>query len=117
MSTHRQARYSLTCPNCRAEVSLSARRLLVRLDEGTAATGEVLFTCLACDATAAVTLEAAAIAVLVTGGVTHLTLSPPPVEPLERVADGPPLTVDDLLDLHGALACDTWFQQLAAEDC
>ena len=42
------SRYTLTCPECHAEVSLSARRLLVRVDEGTATSGEALFTCLSC---------------------------------------------------------------------
>ncbi len=116
-SQNRRARYTLTCPECQAEVSLSARRLLVRLDEGMATHGEVLFTCLSCDSTVSVALDASGLAALVTGGVTHLSLSTPVVEPLERVPDGPPLTIDDLLDLHGELARDTWFQQLVADDC
>lgn len=120
MSSSRKSRYTVTCPECRAEVSLSARRLLVRVDEGTATSGEVLFTCLSCHATVATRLDAAAIAVLVLGGVTHLSLSAPAVEPLERVPAQrtplPPLTHDDLLDLHGALACDSWLQRLVAEE-
>ena len=56
-SSHRHSRYTLTCPECRAEVSLSARRLLVRVDEGTATSGEVLFTCLSCHATVTVELD------------------------------------------------------------
>ncbi len=119
-SSHRQSRYTVTCPECQAEVSLSARRLLVRIDERTATSGEVLFTCLSCHATVATQLDAAAIAVLVMGGVTHLSLSAPDVEPLERVPAQrtplPPFTHDDLIDLHGVLACDSWFQQLVAED-
>ena len=47
------SRYTLTCPECHAEVSLSARRLIVRVDEGTATSGEALFTCLSCHATVA----------------------------------------------------------------
>lgn len=120
----RQSRYTLTCPECQAEVSLSARRLLVRVDEGTATSGEVLFTCLSCDTTVSVSVDAAAVAVLVTGGVTHLSLSAPAVEPLERVpaqrAPMPPLTHDDLLDLHGELACDSWFDTFVGQpggDC
>jgi transcription elongation factor Elf1 len=118
-SSHRQSRYTVSCPECGAEVSLSARRLLVRVDEGTTTSGEVLFTCLSCDLTVTTQLDAAAIAVLVTGGVTHLSLSAPEVEPLERVPAQrtplPPLTHDDLIDLHGALAGDTWIDQLVAE--
>ena len=110
-------RFTLTCPECRAEVSLSARRLLVRVDDGTATTGEVLFTCLACHATVAVELDPAAVALLVTGGVTHLSLSAPqPVHP-EPAPVGPPLTHDDLLDLHAELQCDSWIDQLVRPDC
>lgn len=115
-----RSRFTLTCPECGAEVSLSARRLLVRVDEGTTSSGELLWTCLSCDATVATGLDAAAVAVLVMGGVTHLSLSTPSFEPLERVPAQrtplPPLTHDDLLDLHGALACDSWFQQLVSEE-
>ncbi len=109
-------RFTLTCPECHAEVSLSARRLLVRVDEGTTTTGELLWTCLSCDATVTTGLDAPAVAVLVMGGVTHLALTTPSAEPLERVPATvgtlPALTHDDLLDLHGALACDSWFQEL-----
>ena len=52
------SRYTLICPECHAELSLSARRLLVRVDEGTATSGEALFTCLSCQTTAAVELDA-----------------------------------------------------------
>ena len=45
------SRFTLTCPECHAEVSLSARRLTVRIDEGTATAGEAMFTCLSCHAT------------------------------------------------------------------
>jgi hypothetical protein len=113
----RPTRFSLACPECHADVSLSARRLLVRVDEGVSASGEVLFTCLACHRTVTVTVDATAVALLVTGGVTHLSLSPLPAprHPETAVA-GPPITHDDLLDLHTRLACDTWIDGLVADD-
>ena len=113
----RQTRFSMSCPECHADVSLSARRLLVRVDEGVSARGEVLFTCLFCHRTVTVTVDATAVALLVTGGVTQLSLSPLPAprHPETAVA-GPPLTHDDLLDLHTRLACDTWIDGLVAED-
>ena len=52
------SRFTMTCPECHAEVSLSARRLT------------------------------------------------------EVVPAGPAFTHDDLLDLHSALACETWIDQL-----
>ena len=111
------SRYTLTCPECQAEVSLSARRLLVRVDEGTATSGEALFTCLSCHTTVAVELDAPGVAVLVMGGVTHLSLSVPLVEHPEPAPDGPALTHDDLLDLHRELDRESWFDQLVGPDC
>ena len=111
------SRYTLICPECQAEVSLSARRLLVRVDEGTATSGEALFTCLSCHNTAAVQLDAPGVAVLVMGGVTHLSLSVPLVEHPETAPDGPAFTHDDLLDLHSELDRESWFDQLVGPDC
>ena len=111
------SRFTLVCPECNAEVSLSARRLLVRVDGGTATSGEALFTCLACHATVAVTLDPASVAVMVLGGVTQLTLSAPAVEHPEPAPAGPALTHDDLLDLHSELDRDSWFDQLVGPDC
>ena len=100
------SRFTFTCPECEAEVSLSARRLTVRIDEGTATAGEVLFTCLSCH------MDASAVALLVLGGVTHLSLTAPVVTHPEVVPAGPAFTHDDLLDLHSALACESWIDQL-----
>lgn len=68
--------FTLTCPECASEVSLSPRHLLVRVDDEPATAGELLFTCLACHRTPAVPLNVAAVAALVTSGVTFLTMSP-----------------------------------------
>ena len=111
------SRYTLICPECHAENSLSARRLLVRVDEGTATSGEALFTCLSCQATVTVELDPTAVAVLAMGGVTYLSLSAPAVEHPEPAPAGPTLTHDDLLDLHSALNRDSWFDQLVRPDC
>lgn len=107
------SQFTVVCPRCRAEVSLPARRLLVRLDADRATSGEVLFTCLSCHETVTVPLDASAVAALVMGGVTHLSLSPPVVEHPEQPPDGPAFTHDDLLDLHGELDDgDCWFDEL-----
>lgn len=68
--------FTLICPRCRAEVSLPARRLIVCVDPGATASGEVLFTCLSCDECASVVVDPAAVVALVTGGVTYLSMSP-----------------------------------------
>lgn len=67
--------FTFICPTCQAEVSLPARRLLVRVDADQAASGEVLFTCVNCHHTAAVEVDPTAVSTLVMAGVTHLSLS------------------------------------------
>jgi hypothetical protein len=100
--------FSVTCPACSAELTLSTRRLLLRVDAGTATSGEVLFTCLSCRATGTLPLTVQEAALLVARGVTFLSLSEPVVEHPESPRSGPPLTHDDLLDLHTALDGDRW---------
>ena len=111
------SQFTIICPECRAEVTLSARRLLVRVDAERATSGEVLFTCLSCQATAAVPLNAAGVAALVTAGVTFLSLSAPVVEHPESRPAGPAFTSDDLIDLHADLEDDEcWLTGLVGQD-
>ena len=114
MSNPQSAQFTVICPSCRAEVVLTARRLLVRVDAEQSTSGEVLFTCLGCHDTAAVALDAAGVAALVMGGVTFLSLSPPVVEHPEVRPDGPAFTSDDLLDLHAELDGDDWHAGLVS---
>lgn len=108
---------TLTCPHCASQLVLNPRRLLVRVDAGTATSGEVLFTCLGCRRTEAVTVDVASTAHLITAGVTYLSLSEPTVAHPEPQPPGPPLTHDDLLDLHAALAGDAWPEELSGLGC
>ncbi len=105
--------YTLTCPECSAQITLSGRRLLVRVDSEDATSGEVLFTCLMCHQAVTVPVGVDMVAVLVTSGVTFLSLSEQPVEHPESRVDGPAFTPDDLLDLHTALEGADWFTALA----
>lgn len=109
--------FTLHCPVCSAELMLAARRLLVRVDAGTATSGEVLFTCLGCRATSAATVDVRAVAELLVGGVTYLSLSEPRIDHPEAPPAGPRLTHDDLLDLHTALCDESWFDRLSAVGC
>jgi hypothetical protein len=104
--------FTLHCPSCSAELTLTARRLMVRVDAGTAKSGEVLFTCLSCHQTIAADIELDAVAALLAAGVTFLSMSTPRVEHPESPPAGPPLNHDDLLDLHAALTGDAWFEQI-----
>jgi len=67
--------FTFTCPQCRSEVSLPVRRLLVHVDADRAAAGELLFTCLGCHASPALEIDAATVAAVVRSGVTYLSLS------------------------------------------
>jgi transcription elongation factor Elf1 len=104
--------FTLHCPLCAAELTLTARRLMVRVDAGSATSGEILFTCLSCRQTCAVTVDVNAVAALLSAGVTFLSMSEPRVDHPEAPPSGPPLNHDDLLDLHAALDGDTWFEQM-----
>jgi hypothetical protein len=108
--------FTLTCPDCGADVSLPARRLLLRADEDDA-TAEVLFTCLSCSSTVTLQVEAAGVVALMSAGVTTLTLTEPVVEHPESHAGGPPLTADDLIDLHADLEREAWAESPAHPDC
>lgn len=109
------AQFSFTCPACSAELALSGRRLLVRVDAGSATSGEVLFTCLSCRGTQVQPLTVQEAALMVAHGVTFLSLSEPTAQHPECPPAGPPLTHDDLLDLHTALDGDAWVAQMATE--
>jgi len=108
--------FSLACPACASELSLSPHRLMVRVDAERAAGGEMLFTCLGCHCTCAIPLDAVAVAALISSGVTFLSLDMPVVEHPETRPDGPALTTDDLLDLHAELDGDAWFEDLVGPE-
>ena len=104
--------FTLHCPLCSAELTLTARRLMVRVDAGTATSGEVLFTCLSCRQTCAVTVDVNAVAALLSGRrhvPEHVRAAR---RPPRGAAAGPPFTHDDLLDLHAALNGDSWFDEM-----
>jgi hypothetical protein len=105
--------FTLHCPICAAELALTTRRLMVRVDAGTATSGEILFTCLSCRKSSSVTVDVNAVAALLAAGVTYLSMSEPRVDHPEAPPSGPKLTHDDLLDLHSALTGDEWFEQVA----
>ena len=106
------SRFSIECPDCAATLDRAPRRLLGRVDAGSAHSGELMFTCLACSRTVVVPVDPAGVAALVSGGVTFLSLSEPPREHPESPPAGPRLTADDLLDLHTQLERPDWFDHL-----
>ena len=119
-------RIRANCPSC-GEVDLSPGQVLLRIVRDAA--GEVgdgscyRFACPDCDETVRKPADERIAQLLTTGGV--------PIEELDHDAadavleadlpphpeappSGPPLTHDDLLDLHLLLRTDGWFEQLLA---
>lgn len=109
--------FTVTCPRCLAVVALPARRLLVRVDEEQAMSGEGVFTCLSCHETVVLPLDAPAVAALVASGVGYLSFTPPAVEHPEQPPDGPVFTSDDLIDLHVELTGEEWMGEVGRPEC
>ena len=104
-------RFLARCPDCAAETLLDTEnlRLLTPADPGRDA--RAVFTCPTCDERTSLPVPADVAVALQSCGVPvshgHPSLGPPPARP-----SGPPLTPDDLLDLHLSLGQPGWFDRL-----
>ena len=102
-----------TCPQC-GEVDLLIQAVEVELDPGFAegqwTSGTYSFGCPGCGER--VTRPASRrVARLLTASGAHV-IGPDGAFHPEDPPDGPPLTWDDLLDLHLELECEDWFDEL-----
>ena len=104
----------VTCPECSSQNVLPARRMLVRVEDSSLAGGECVFTCLMCRRTATVGVDSDGVAKMLVAGVAWVAMLEPRFQHPETAASGPPLTRDDLLDLHDMLEQDTWFAELSS---
>jgi hypothetical protein len=97
------------CPGC-GVVRLGAPDVTVRVcaDDGS---GAYTFQCPRCATAVSHPAAPDTCALLVTSGVRAVEWRWP--DELERRPDGPPFTVDDLLDFHLLLRDDRWCSQLA----
>src|SRR4051794_11539151 len=107
-------RFKVTCPSCSSQNVLPARRMLVRVQDSSLAGGECVFTCMACRHTGAVGVDSDGVAKMLVAGVAWVSMPEPRVEHPETAVEGPPLTRDDLLDLHDVLEKDCWFDELSS---
>lgn len=108
-------RIRATCPTC-GEVDLRPDDVVlhvVRAPDGLVADGsEYRFDCPSCTDEVAKPADER-IAQLLTSGGVHVAEVAPCLPPHpETAAGGPPLTHDDLLDLHLGLEKDDWFDEL-----
>jgi len=98
------------CPVC-GDVQLGINDLTVRVhDDDTA--GDYRFRCPECAQMVTRPASSRIVDLLMSAGAAEERWSWP-AELAERPS-GPPLTPDDLLDLHVLLADDAWFDQLVA---
>jgi predicted RNA-binding Zn-ribbon protein involved in translation (DUF1610 family) len=108
-------RIRATCPAC-GEVDLQPDDVvlhIVRAPDGVVADGsEYRFLCPSCTDEVAKPADERIAQLLTTGGV-HVAEAAPALPPHpEAPLPGPPLTLDDLLDLHLGLERDDWFSSL-----
>ena len=107
-------RFLARCPDCAAETMLDDHnlRLLTSADPGRDA--RAVFTCPTCGERTSIPVQADVAEALQSCGVPvshgHPSLGPPALRP-----PGPPLTHDDLLDMHLLLDQPGWFDDLLAE--
>jgi len=96
------------CPAC-GDVRLEIHDLTVRVSDDDVA-GAYRFRCPECAQTVQRVASAHIVDLLVSAGAPHEVWRWP--AELAEVRTGPPLTPDDLLDLHVLLEGDDWFHHL-----
>jgi hypothetical protein len=99
------------CPAC-GDVQLQIDDLTVRVCSDAETPSAYRFRCPECEQTVQREASPRIVDLLVSAGAPHERWSWP--AELAEPRSGPPLTPDDLLDLHVLLEDDTWFQQLVA---
>lgn len=97
-----------TCPGC-GEVELTPDDIELRVCNYAPAS-YYTFECPMCTETVQKPADDRVIQLLISGGV-HAVVWELPAE-VSEPRGGPPLNMDDLLDLHLLLQTETWFEQL-----
>ena len=99
------------CPAC-GDVQLQINDLTVRVCSDDEIPSQYRFRCPGCAQTVHRDASSRIVDLLVSAGAPHERWSWP--AELTEHRSGPPLTPDDLLDLHVLLEDDSWFTQLVA---
>ncbi len=114
-----------TCPRC-GEVEMGAAAVLLTVEAGRAE-GSYSFVCPVCEQTIEKRADRKVVMLLLSAGVevqevgqtAQKTVERPRQATLEEALppdpqpEGPPLTVDDLIDFHFLLEDDSWLEDLA----
>ena len=99
------------CPAC-GDVQLQINDLTVRVCSDDEIPSQYRFRCPGCAQTVHRDASPRIVDLLVSAGAPHEQWSWP--AELTEYRSGPPLTPDDLLDLHVLLEDDSWFTELVA---
>lgn len=102
-------RIRVRCTACGRETDLPPQQILLEVAVPPTAHGRYSFDCPSCGARVQRLADERAIKLLEAGGVEPSATEPHPEQP----PGGPPLTADDLIDLHELLARDDWFELAA----
>lgn len=97
------------CPKC-GEVELTPDDVELRVCTHAPAS-YYLFSCPLCDETVQKPADDRVVQLLISGGVPAIVWELP--SELGEIHDGPPLSVDDLLDFHLLLDSPDWFERLS----
>jgi hypothetical protein len=99
------------CPQC-GEVEMRADVILLTV-EPNSGEGTYSFVCPSCEDLVEKPADRKIVSLLKSVGV-DVAQRPDPADKLEPRPDGPPFTVDDIIDLHFLLGRDEWLEALMA---
>jgi predicted RNA-binding Zn-ribbon protein involved in translation (DUF1610 family) len=99
-----------TCPRC-GEVEMRAEVVLLSVDPGSGE-GSYSFVCPVCEDLVEKPADQKIVNLLRSIGVD--VAERPQVDPVDPRPEGPPLTLDDVIDFHFLLDREDWFGRLVA---
>jgi hypothetical protein len=102
------------CPDCAARIELDLSCLLLAVVRGDEVPGRLAYICPACREFVAIPVSLATVTTLLAAGCPGMTVDDRISNP-EHAPGGPPLTVDDLIDLYAALSTDDWLAAVPGE--
>lgn len=103
-----------TCPQC-GEVEMDAQSILLVVEQDSGE-GTYSFDCPSCELPVEKPADRKIVLLLMSAGVevTEVAHAQAQLEMSEARPEGPPFTMDDLIDFHFLLQRGDWFDRLAA---
>lgn len=105
---------TMPCDRCSALVELELSCLLLAITEGDDAPGQLAYICPACREFASIPVSLDTATTLLAAGCPQVHTVPPLPAP-DMPPAGPPLTLDDVIELHAVLANEGWLAALTGE--